>query len=94
MDAKQRIEHESTKPVADVTSAMPRTFEILYADEWIAADRSVWRSWTGRRRLWGVEYHGDVYDVRTTDDDAAWDGPRTCHCVTCQRNVRPACRPN
>lgn len=61
---------------------------------WIPADRSLWRSWVGRRALWGIEYHGPIFDVESKNDDRPYEGPRNCGCKTCQSSVEPASRKN
>ena len=60
---------------------------VLVKDTWVEAERSTWRSWTGRRAIWGLEYHGDVYKFDSEDDSTPWTGRRSCGCATCQRHV-------
>lgn len=71
----------------------PPPLEIEADGKWIAADLSVWRAWTGRRTVWGMEYHGPVYALHAKDE-TPWDGPRVCVCGKCQQHVRAEHRPN
>jgi hypothetical protein len=63
-------------------------------DTWISADRNLWRSWTGRRKIWGIEYHGPVYNLDSPEDSAPWSGIRSCSCQICQKNVDDHLKPN
>ena len=67
--------------------------EIEVGDNWIPAESQLWRAWTGRRTVWGMEYHGPVYSLGGVADEP-WDGPRVCKCNKCQQHVRPEHRPN
>ena len=69
------------------------TLEIEVGDKWIPAEAPLWRAWTGRRTVWGMEYHGPVYTLEDKDG-APWDGPRVCGCHKCQAHVRAEHRPN
>jgi hypothetical protein len=66
-------------------------FEVMLGEMWIHVEPSVWRSWTDRRRLWGQDYHGMVYNLGT---DLPYTGRRACNCLKCQESVEPALRPN
>ena len=61
---------------------------------WLPVKRELWRSWTGFRAVWGVDYHGPIYSVDTKSDDRPWAGPRTCICPTCQEHVSPQHKAN
>lgn len=67
---------------------------VMLVDVWVPAELSIWRSWVGRRALWGQEYHGPVFSVEAKDDSVPWTGKRQCTCPTCQRHVAPESRPN
>lgn len=59
---------------------------------WITAvSRDEWSAWTGRRRWNGVEYHGPVTYLGTTNP---YRGPRVCSCPRCQSTVEAPLRPN
>jgi hypothetical protein len=66
---------------------------ILVHDTWIPTDIRIWRAWTGRRALWGQEYHGPVFLIDSRVD-RQWGGKRTCTCPTCQSTVPAELRPN
>lgn len=68
--------------------------EVQLDGEWVPTSQETWRSWLGPRRLWGVEYHGDVYELGTGDGSPPWRGARVCPCDTCQRHVAPDNRYN
>lgn len=60
---------------------MPRTgLEVEDHDVWQPATESVWRAWTGRRAVWGIEYHGPVYAIGASEDAGPWTGSRVCAC--------------
>jgi len=61
--------------------------------EWIPSTQILWRSWTGRRQVWGMEYHGPVFNV-DRDDSVPYAGKRVCSCSICQEHVIPAAKPN
>jgi len=63
------------------------------ADEWIPATQVLWRSWTGRRKVWGMEYHGPVFNI-DRDDSVPFSGKRICGCKICQEHVSPEMKPN
>jgi len=67
---------------------------VMLNGAWIPSDRKLWRSWTGRRAVWGLEYHGPIYAMESTNDSTPWDGPRECNCDKCQSNVKPTSRSN
>lgn len=68
--------------------------EILSGDAWVAADKDTWRSWTGHRRIWGIEYHGPVYNYLSPEGSPPYTGRRVCPCAECQSNVMPTLRIN
>lgn len=67
---------------------------VMVEGSWIPVDAKLWRSWTGRRAVWGMEYHGPVYSVESSVDTKPWDGPRECSCQKCQSHVAILSRPN
>lgn len=64
-----------------------RGLSVMVDELWIPADLKMWRAWTGRRAVWGLEFHGDVYAVDSEDDSTPFTGARTCACDDCQRHV-------
>ena len=56
-------------------------------DIWEPAELNLWRSWTGRRKIWGMEYHGPVYIVDSPEDSPPFTGLRVCKCNICQAHV-------
>ena len=82
-----------TVPNSD--EAIPvRGLEVHLGNDWIPITADMWRSWTGRRRIWGIEHHGPVYAVGTQDESTPWTGVRECACSTCQAHVEPTLKPN
>lgn len=80
---------------ADEDAPIPfRGHEVELNGEWIPSSSDTWRAWCGRRRLWGIEFHGDVYAIGSPDGTTPWTGPRTCPCEACQRHVTPENRYN
>lgn len=65
----------------------------LTGEDWIPASKGLWRSWTGRRRVWGIEFHGEVFNM-DRPDDSIFTGKRTCFCSVCQTHVEGKFRPN
>ena len=56
---------------------------------WHPVVRELWSSYTGRRAVWGIEYHGPVFvEGQTTP----WRGRRVCGCQTCQADVEASQR--
>lgn len=82
----------------DPTDAPRRNSGLQIWDEnlesWIPVRRELWRSWTGHRAVWGIDYHGPVYSIESKTDSIPWSGPRLCHCRTCQEHVSPQSRVN
>ena len=81
---------EKLHDVAEATGPL----EILSGDKWIASDKETWRSWTGLRRAWGIEYHGPVYNYLTPEGSPPYTGKRICRCGKCQESVEPTLRDN
>lgn len=61
---------------------------------WIPVQRPLWRSWTGMRAVWGIDYHGPVYSIDSKTDSVPWTGPRICPCDKCQQHVSSESRTN
>ena len=80
------------KPTDNALVATGLEVEIDHA--WIPTTYQVWRSWTGRRSLWGQEIHGPIYSMTSTDDSVPWNGARSCACSVCQEHVLPISRKN
>jgi hypothetical protein len=78
--------------MADV--ALSNGLMCLVQDTWMPVEVQVWRSWTGRRAIFGMEYHGPVYSMNSPDDSEPFDGRRACSCDSCQLHVAPEKRPN
>lgn len=91
--AKELIQ-ELAMPFEDDTAPPKSGLDIEAAGSWLSVGGDVWRAWSGRRMLWGIEYHGPVYALGTPEGSQPWDGARTCGCHECQRHVRPELRPN
>lgn len=60
--------------------------EIELNGQWVPAVNTLWNAWTGRRRLWSIEYHGPVYSIGG-QPGVPYDGKRICSCSVCQQNV-------
>jgi hypothetical protein len=65
----------------------------LTGEDWIPTTGTLWRSWTGRRRIWGLEYHGPVFNI-DRPDGTPFAGKRSCGCSVCQEHVESKFRPN
>jgi hypothetical protein len=65
----------------------------LSGDDWIPAGAVLWRSWTGRRRVWSLEYHGPVFNIDRPDGEP-FKGKRVCGCTVCQEHVESKSRHN
>ena len=61
--------------------------------EWIPSTQVLWRSWTGRRKVWGLEWHGPVFNI-DRDDSVPYMGKRVCTCSVCQEHVASVAKPN
>lgn len=68
--------------------------EILVGEVWLPTERELWRAWTGQRRVWGIEYHGPVYNYMSSSDAHPYTGRRLCSCDACQAHVLPVNKPN
>lgn len=93
IDAELRsLTTETTSSLLGLDEAVPRTgYEVMVMDTWLPARPDMWRSWTGRRAVWGVEHHGPVFMLGT---NTRYTGSRMCGCPTCQTEVEPASRMN
>lgn len=60
--------------------------EVLRGDTWIPVSKEDFASWTGPRRIWGIEYHGPV-TYKNCKNGSQYTGPRSCPCNTCQSTV-------
>lgn len=79
----------------DSDEAIPtRGLEARIGNDWIPVTSDVWSSWTGRRRIWGMEHHGPVYAFGAPEGTPPWTGARECYCSSCQAHVEPTLRPN
>lgn len=76
-------------PTDDVADGPILEVELL--DRWFLVDENTWRSWTGRRRKDGEDFHGKVFYLDSTHPYA---GRRSCPCSTCQSTVDPHHRCN
>ncbi len=68
--------------------------EIEVGDTWIPVTSEVWRSWTGRRKVWGMEHHGPIFYFDKPGRDKPYEGKRICNCDKCQQFVSPGDRYN
>ena len=82
----------SAPPPGDA-SGTSSILQVEVGDTWIPATPEVWRAWSGRRSVWGTEYHGPVYALGAPEE-VPWDGSRICSCPKCQEHVRPTLKYN
>lgn len=82
----------SASPTDEIIPHMGLEVEVAEGD-WIPSTQVLWRSWTGRRKVWGIEYHGPVFNI-DRDDSSLWTGKRVCTCDKCQENVSSSMKPN
>lgn len=82
------------RPVLDDGPVADTGMHVMLMETWIPVELPIWRSWIGRRSLWGQEYHGPVFNVDATDDSTPWTGQRICTCSKCQAHVSPESRLN
>lgn len=75
------------KTMSDVGAIRDTGLQIWDDGVWIPIERETWRSWTGHRAVWGIPYHGPVYEMGSSEDAEPWDGPRVCSCQKCQEHV-------
>lgn len=68
------------------------TVEIA-ADDWVPCTQELWRAWTGRRKIWSLEYHGPLFNI-ASDDFVPFIGKRICACAICQEHVAYTLKPN
>ena len=87
MDAKGTITKDaytlptsSLRGVGDTCLAGP-VLEVELRGEWILVEESIFRCWTGLRRIDGELHHGPVYYA---DRPQLYRGVRICPCATCQ----------
>jgi len=64
--------------------------EIDVDGSWVLAQRELFSSWTGLRRINGEDHHGPVVYLGGGD----YRGRRVCQCSTCQSTVDPVHRHN
>lgn len=62
-------------------------------EKWVEVSETIFRSWTGFRRINGEDYHGPVYVFRQSDE-TIYQGARSCGCNVCQENVSAALKVN
>jgi hypothetical protein len=63
------------------------SYQIFVNGEWPVVAQSVWRSWAGRRKHRGIEYHGIVYVLDADRVDST--SSRACLCSTCSGYLYP-----
>lgn len=100
MDEFSKVLEETIDTLQDMYHSMPKVYEHtglqveVIEGEWEHSDLRTWRAWTGRRRVWSVEYHGQVYVIDSKDDSHPYTGKRTCRCSVCQTHVVAAAKSN
>ena len=100
MDDFTKVLEEAIDTLQDMYPSMPKVQEhtglqIEVKDNvWDHTDLRTWRSWTGRRMIWGVEHHGPVYVIDSKDDSKPFTGARICKCSVCQTDVHPVLKSN
>lgn len=100
MNDFRKVLEEAIESLQHTYPAMPKQqewtgLEICVKDEeWEPADMRTWRSWTGRRKIWGIEHHGPIYVLDSKDDSAPFTGKRICMCEICQKHVDVTLKPN
>lgn len=77
---------------ADDVASRISLLEIEFNGTWIDASPDVFESWTGRRKINGVEHHGKVTYLDRPGE--IYKGRRTCACKHCQSDVLPEHKPN
>lgn len=65
----------------------------LSGEDWIPSSMLLWRSWTGLRRVWCMEYHGPVFSFESPER-TPFTGRRVCGCKICQEHVECKYRHN
>jgi hypothetical protein len=100
MEEFRKVLEEAIEALQDNYSAMPNKQEWtgleieVKPNEWENSDLRTWRSWTGRRKIWGIEHHGPIYIIDTKDDSTPYTGSRLCKCSICQEHVDPRLKSN
>ena len=67
--------------------------EVMVKDSWTPVTKEIFASWTGLRRIWGIEYHGPVV-YKDCKNGSQYTGPRSCSCAVCQSTVEPKFKMN
>lgn len=69
-------------------------YQVKYGEDWIETTESIFRSWTGLRRINGDDHHGPVYNFGAEAPITPYTGNRTCGCLTCQMHVEAKYKKN
>lgn len=69
-------------------------YQVKYGEDWIETTETIFRSWTGLRRINGDDHHGPVYNFGTDESIAPYTGIRTCGCLVCQTHVEAKYKKN
>lgn len=69
-------------------------YQVEHVDEWIEVTETVFRSWTGLRRINGDDHHGPVYNFGSIGESKPYTGKRVCGCSVCQESVTPKLKVN
>lgn len=69
-------------------------YQVKYGEDWIETPETIFRSWTGLRRINGDDYHGPVYNFNADETGMPYTGNRTCGCMICQVDVEAKFKKN
>jgi len=64
--------------------------EVKMGTTWVLVESDIFGSWTGLRRVNGVEHHGPV----TYIEGGLYRGTRVCGCGLCEVHVEPKFKKN
>lgn len=97
MDAKEQDKNEKLVLVAPHRtfddSPGEKVLQVKLSDSWVEVTDSIFRSWTGDRRINGEDFHGPVYNFKD-ESNKVYTGFRSCGCKVCQENVEPVFKMN
>jgi len=69
-------------------------YQVRLNEDWVETTESIFRSWTGLRRINGEDHHGPVYNFGTSNEVVPYTGSRSCGCGVCQASTEAKFKKN
>lgn len=69
-------------------------YQVKLKDDWVETTESIFRSWTGLRRINGEDHHGPIYNFGTDEALGPYTGNRACGCSACQAHTEAKFKKN